>query len=114
MGERCVAIFDHAFGKLRDTDSVELVRHPAFLALDDYDIALTGPPGGVAGMAEARCRAGCWCPGRTAARTDADGPLEVELLGHAALPVRIGPNPATLVVQRFHVRHRGSRHLETA
>ena len=46
-GDRCVAIFERAFGRLRATGTVELVRHAEFLeALDDYDIVLTGPPGG--------------------------------------------------------------------
>ena len=45
-GDRCVAIFDRTFGRLRETGIVELVRHAEFLdALDDYDIALIGPPG---------------------------------------------------------------------
>ena len=44
-GDRCVAIFGRALGRLRATGTVELVRHAEFLeALDDYDIALTGPP----------------------------------------------------------------------
>jgi len=44
-GDRCVAIFDRALGKLRTIDIVELVRHAEFLdALAEYDIVLTGPP----------------------------------------------------------------------
>ena len=45
-GDRCVAIFERAFGRLRATGTGDLVRHAEFLeALDDYDIVLTGPPG---------------------------------------------------------------------
>ena len=44
-GDRCVAIFDRALGKLQTTGIVELVRHAEFLdALDDYNIMLTDPP----------------------------------------------------------------------
>jgi len=42
---RCVAIFERAFGRLRASGIAELVRHTEFLeALDDYDIVLTAPP----------------------------------------------------------------------
>ena len=44
-GEYFVAVFDRAFGRLRTGAADELVRHAEFLdALDEYDIALTGPP----------------------------------------------------------------------
>ena len=44
-GDRCVAIFERAFGRLRASGIAELVRHAEFLeAFDDYDIVLTGPP----------------------------------------------------------------------
>ena len=37
--DRCVAIFERAFDRLRASDIAELVRHAEFLgALDDYDI----------------------------------------------------------------------------
>lgn len=45
-GDRCVAVFGRALGRLRATGTVDLVRHADFLeALDDYDILLTGSPG---------------------------------------------------------------------
>ena len=45
-GDSCVAVFDRSFGRLTALDIAELVRHVEFLdALDDYDIALTEPPG---------------------------------------------------------------------
>lgn len=44
-GDRCVAVFERSFAKLRAAGIVELVQHAEFLeALDDYDIVLTGPP----------------------------------------------------------------------
>ena len=44
-GDRCVAIFERAFGGLRASGVAELIRHAEFLeALDDYDIVLTVPP----------------------------------------------------------------------
>ena len=44
-GDRCVAVFERSFAKLRAAGIVELVRHAEFLeVLDDYDIVLTGPP----------------------------------------------------------------------
>ena len=44
-GAPCVAVFDRAFGRLRAGGAAELVHHAEFLdALDEYDIALTGPP----------------------------------------------------------------------
>ena len=42
-GDRCVAVFERALGRLRATGVLELVRHAEFLeALDDYDIVLSG------------------------------------------------------------------------
>ena len=44
--DRCVAVFDRAFGRLRALGIAELVGHVEFLdALDDYGIVLTEPPG---------------------------------------------------------------------
>ena len=44
-GDRCVAIFERAFGGLRASGVAELIRHEEFLeALDDYDIVLTVSP----------------------------------------------------------------------
>ena len=44
-GDNCVAVFERAFGRLRASGVAELVRHAEFLdALDDYEIALIGPP----------------------------------------------------------------------
>ena len=44
--DSCVAIFERAFGRLRESGIAELIRHVGFLeALDGYDILLTAPPG---------------------------------------------------------------------
>ena len=46
-GHACVAVFDRAFSKLTALGIADLVRHVEFLeALDDYRIALSGPPAG--------------------------------------------------------------------
>ena len=45
-GDRCVAVYERAFGKLTVLDIAYPARHVEFLdALEDYDIALTQPPG---------------------------------------------------------------------
>lgn len=44
-GDRCVAIFERALGRLLATAIVELVRHVEFLeALDEYYVVLTIQP----------------------------------------------------------------------
>ena len=44
-GDRCVAVFDRAFDRLRADSPTELILHAEFLdALDEYDIVLTDAP----------------------------------------------------------------------